>query len=172
MPDPSFSSLYVVPDFPSMLFSYLFPTSLPLAILFPRLYLAVALILLVVPVLGGEFSANSCDSRRLSCLEVTRGLGQNGRNFSCNVGAPQLIGIFVTPPSCESTQLCGFAISSTLLVMVHAMNLLPSPHLPPIHLLPSIIPIIGRMGGRPARDVQHSSFHQHLTHRHILHPYP
>jgi hypothetical protein len=42
-------------------------------------------ILLVVSVVGGEFSAHSCNSCHLSCLEVTRGLGENGRNFWCNI---------------------------------------------------------------------------------------
>jgi len=81
VPDPSFSSLYVVSDFPSMLFSYLFRTSLPLPFLFLRLYLVVWYVLLVVPVLGGEFSAHHCNSCHLSYLKVTTGLGENGRNF-------------------------------------------------------------------------------------------
>ena len=73
MPNPSFSSLYVVSDFPSMLFLYLFTTSLPLSFSFLRLYSVVWLILLIVSVVGGEYSAHSCDSCRLSCVEVTRG---------------------------------------------------------------------------------------------------
>ena len=68
----------------------------------------------------GEFSARSCSCHRLSCLEVTRGLRENGRNFSCNVGATQPIGIFLPPPSCKSTQLCRFEI------------LLPSPNPTPL----------------------------------------
>ena len=110
MLDPSFSSLYVVPGFPSMLFSYLSTTSLLLPLLFLRLYSVVWHILLVVSVVGGEFSAHSCNSCHLSCLEVTRGLGQNGRNFWCNKGATQPIGIFLPPPSRNSMQLCGFGI--------------------------------------------------------------
>jgi len=80
VPDPSFSSLYVVPDFPSMLLSYLFTTSSPLPLLFLRLFSVVWRIMLVVPVVGGEFSAHSCNSCCLSYLGVTRGLGENGRN--------------------------------------------------------------------------------------------
>jgi len=110
MPDPSFSSSYVVLDFPSMFFSYLFTTSLPLPVLFPCLYLAVRYILLVVPVFSGEFSAHSYNSHCLSCLEVTRGLGENSMNFWCNMGATQPIGIFLPQPSRKSTQLCGFDI--------------------------------------------------------------
>ena len=81
VPDPSFSSLYVVPDIASMHFSYLFTTSLPVPCLFLCLYSVVWQILLVVPVLSGVFSANSCNSCRLSCLEHTGRLGENGRNL-------------------------------------------------------------------------------------------
>ena len=146
MPDPSFSTLYVVPDIPTMLFSYLFTTSSPLPLLFLRLYSVVCDILLVVPVLGGEFSAHSCNSCHLSCLEVTRGLGENGRNFSCNVGATLPIGIVLPPPSHESTQFCGFAIFPTLFVMVHAMDLLPSPLSFPLH--PSCPSLFGQVACR------------------------
>jgi hypothetical protein len=108
VPDPSFSSLYVVPDFPSMLFSYLITTSLTLPLLFLRLYSVVWRIMLIVPVVGGEVSAHSCNSCRLSCLEVTRGLWENGGNHLYNVGATQPIGIFLPPPSRKSMQLCRF----------------------------------------------------------------
>ena len=69
--DPSFSSPYVVLHFPSMLFSNLFTTSSLLPLLFLRLYLVIWHILFVIPVLGGEFSAHSCNSHRLSSVEVT-----------------------------------------------------------------------------------------------------
>ena len=169
MPDLSCSSLHVVPDFPSMLFSYLFTTSSPLPLLFVRSYSVVWQNLLVVPALGGEFSAHSCNSCRLSCLEVTRGLGENGRNFLCNVGATQPIGIFLSPPSRKSTQLCGFAIFSTLFVMVHAIDLLHTPISVPLH--PSFPSLFGRVVclyrvcGVPL-------IHYFLSHRHILRPYP
>jgi len=125
VPDPSFSSLYVVSNFPSMLFSYFSTTSLLLPLLFSCLNSAVGSILLIVHVLRGEFSSHPCSSHRLSSLEVTRGLGENGNNFLCNVGATQPIGIFlplpsrksmqmcvfhILPPSRNSTQLCGFSI--------------------------------------------------------------
>ena len=80
MPDPSLSSLYVVSGLPSMLFSYLSTTSLLLSVQCPHLYWVVGHILLIVPVLGCESSIQSCSSYRLSCLEVTRGLGENGTN--------------------------------------------------------------------------------------------
>ena len=81
MPDPSFSCLYVVPDFPRIFFSYSITTSLPLNLLFPGIFLMIGNNLFLVPVQGGEFSAHCCDSRRLSCLEVTRGLGENSSNL-------------------------------------------------------------------------------------------
>jgi hypothetical protein len=93
-----------------MLFSYLFTTCLPLPLLFLRLTSVVWHILLVVPVSSVEFSADSCSRCRLSCLMVTRGLGENGRNFECIVGATQPIGIFLPPPSHKFTQLGRFNI--------------------------------------------------------------
>ena len=93
-----------------MLFSYLSTTSSLLPLLFLRLYLVDWHILLVVSVVGGQFSAHSCNSCRVSCLEVTRGLGENGWNFCCNMGATQPIGIFLPPPSRNSMQLCGIDI--------------------------------------------------------------
>ena len=146
MLDPSFSSLYVVPGFPSMLFSYLSTTSLLLPLLFLRLYSVVWHILLVVSVVGGEFSAHSCNSCRLSCLEVTRGLGENGRNFWCNMGATQPIGIFLPPPSRDSTQLCGFDIlplsrNSTSIVWLRYLQLFSSWSMQWISSLPPFFPL-------------------------------
>jgi hypothetical protein len=110
VPDPSFSSLYVIPSFPSMHFSYLSTTSALLPILFLHLYSVVWHIYLVLPVVRGEFSAHSCNSCRLSCLDVKRGLGENSRNLLCNMGATQPIEIFLPPPWRKSTQLHGFDI--------------------------------------------------------------
>jgi len=110
VPDLSFSSLYVIHGLPSMLSSYLSTTSSLLPLLFLCLHSVIWRISLIVPVPGGEFSADSCNIRRLSCLEVTKWLGENGRNFLCHVCATQPIGIFLPPPGRESTQLCGFGI--------------------------------------------------------------
>ena len=110
VPDCSVSSHYVVPDIPCMRFSYFFTTSLLLPLLISCLCSAVGHILLSISVLGGESSAESCNSRRLSCLEVTRGSGENGNHVWCNVGATQPIGIFLPPPSCKSAQLYGLDI--------------------------------------------------------------
>jgi len=93
-----------------MLFPYLFTTSSPLPLPLLRWNSVFWHILFIVLVVGGEFSAHSCTSCRLSCVEVTRGLGENGRNFLCNMGATQPIGIFLPPPSHKFTQLCGFNI--------------------------------------------------------------
>jgi len=147
------SSLYVVPDFPSMLFSFLSTTSSLLPLLCLRLHSVIWCILCIVPVLGGEFSASSCNIRCLSCLEVTRGLRENCRIFWCNMGATQPIRIFHPPPSPKSTQLCGFAIFSTLFVMVHAMDLLPYLLRPSCLPPPSVFAIIVWMGGLAALDV-------------------
>lgn len=46
----------------------------------------------------------------LSCLEVTRGLEENSRNVSCNVGATEPIVIFLCSPSHKSTQYFEFDI--------------------------------------------------------------
>jgi hypothetical protein len=73
VPDPSFLSVYVGPDFPSMLFSYLFTTSPPLPLQIPHLFWEVWLMLLDVPVVRGEYSAHTCNNCRLSCVELTRG---------------------------------------------------------------------------------------------------
>jgi len=142
-----------------MLFLYLFTTSLPLSFSFLRLYSVVWLILLIVSVVGGEYSAHSCDSCRLSCVEVTRGWGENGRNFWCNMGATQPIGIFLPPSSRNFTPFCGFAIFWNLFVMVHAMELLASCLLPTSSLPPqSIFPIIVWMDGLPGPDVLCSTY--------------
>jgi len=93
-----------------MLFSYLFTTSSPIPLLFLHLNSVVSHSLLIVPVVGGECFSHSCNSCRLSCVEVTRGLVENGRNFWCNIGATQPIGIFLPPPTCISTQLCALDI--------------------------------------------------------------
>ena len=105
MPDPSFSSLYEVPDFPSTLILDLYTTSSSLPILVSCVHLAIGHIFHVVAVLGGEFSAHSCCSDCLPCLKVTNRSGENGRNFWCNVGATQPIGIFLHPPSCKTTAI-------------------------------------------------------------------
>ena len=86
MPDPSFSNLHVVPNFPSMLSSYILATSLILHFLVHGLDSAVEGILLIVPDHSGEFATHSRNDGQLPCLEVTTGLGEDCRNFSCNVG--------------------------------------------------------------------------------------
>jgi len=156
-----------------MLFSYLFTTSSPLPLLIFCLYSEVWHILLVVPVVGDDFSAHSCYSCRLFCFQVTRGLGENGRNFSCNVGATQLIRIFLPPPFCKSTQLCGFDIlppsrNANQLCGFGTFNsfrhgpcngspIFP-PDSPPFLPPPSVFPIIVWMGGLLALDVQRSIY--------------
>jgi len=183
VPESSFSSISVGPDFPSMLFSYLFTTSSPLPLLFLRMYSVVWHILLLVPVVGGEFSAHSCKSCCIPCLEVTRGLGENGRNFQCNVGATQPIQIFLPPPSRKSTQLyifnilpsfhnstklCGFGIFNSFCHgPCNGSDHFP-PSSPPFLPPPSVFPIIVWTGDLPARHVQRS------TYRLVLYspPYP
>ena len=136
MSDPSFSSLYVIPNFPSMLFSYLFTTCSPLPFLFPCLYSADGGILLIIPVLSGEFSTHNRNSHRVSCLEVTRGLGQNGRNFSCDVGATQPIEIFL--PLCLAISRNGVDLIFSDSFLYSPWNgTLPFPHSSP-HSSPSI----------------------------------
>jgi len=169
-PDPSFSSLYVVPDFPSMHFWYFFTTSLLLPLLFPCLYSAVGCIALIIHVLGVEISTHSCDSCCLLCLEVTRGLGENGSNFLCNMGATHPIGIFHHPPSQLSMQLCGFDILSPShnsylqFFLLSSMPWISSlPHFfPPLLLPPSVNPIIACRGCLRAPNVQ-SSLHPLAT---------
>jgi len=139
---------------------------------FPHLYSAVGHILVVIPVLGGQFSAHSCNSHDLYFLAVTPGSGKNGRNFSCNMGATQPIRIFHPLPSHKSTQLCGFAIFSTHVIMLHAVDLLPSSLPPPFHLPPSVFFIIVWMGGQPALNVWHSMHPVAVSSHQILCPYP
>jgi len=79
-------------------------------------------------------------------------------NCSCNMGVTQPIGIFLPAPSRESTTLCGFGVLSSLFVMVHAMDLLTSPHHPPFLLPPSVFPIIVWTGGLLAPDVRRSIY--------------
>jgi len=110
VPNDSVCSFDVVPGFPSMLFSDPCTTSSHLRFLFRHLYLVVWHILFIVSVLGGELSAHCCNSRCLSCLEVTRALGENGRNFKYKVGATKPMGIILPPRSHKSTQLCCFDI--------------------------------------------------------------
>jgi len=124
---------------------------------FPCLYPAVGYISLVVPVLGGEFSAHFCNSHCLSCLEVTKGLGENGTNFFCHMGATQPIGIFLPTPSCKSMQLCGFDIlplfNSFCCSPVNGSP--PFPSSSPLFLPPrSIFPIVVWMCGLPAPDMR------------------
>lgn len=79
--DSSVSSSYMVPNFPCMLFSYLFTTSSPLTILILRKYWVFWEIFLIVPVPSAEFSAHTSNRCSLSSLDVTRGFGDDGRNF-------------------------------------------------------------------------------------------
>jgi hypothetical protein len=58
VPNPSCSSLFEVLGFPSILCWYLSTTALPLALFILRLHLVVWQIMLVIPVVGGEFSAH------------------------------------------------------------------------------------------------------------------
>jgi hypothetical protein len=58
VPNLSFSSLYVVSSFPCILFSYLSTTSALLPFLILHLHSVVWNIMLVVPVLSGEFSVH------------------------------------------------------------------------------------------------------------------
>jgi len=75
---------------------------------FPSCTLKLGISSLSFRVLSGEFSAHSCHSCCLSCLEVTRGIGENSRNFSYHVGATQPIQNYLPSPSCEYMQLCRF----------------------------------------------------------------
>jgi len=181
--DTSFSSLYVVPGFPSMLFSYLSTNSLLLPLLFLCWYSVVWHILLVVSIVCGEFSAHSCNSCRLSCLEVTRGLGENRRNLWCNMGATQPIGIFLPPPSRNATQLCGFDIlplsyNSTPIVWLRYLPLFSSWSMQWISSLPPFFPFHPSFPSLFGRVVcWHRMYgvpliHLFLTPRHILRPYP
>ena len=182
VPDPSISSLFVVPDFPSMLFSYLFTTSSPLPLLLLCLYLVVWHILLIVPVLSGVFSVHSCNSHHLTCLEVTRGLGDNGRSFLCNVGATQPIGIFLPPPSCKSTQLSGFDIlpPSRNSTQSCGFGIINSFHYGPCNGSPPFPPSSPSLSfpslfGRVVCWLQMCSvplIYKLLTPHRILHPYP
>jgi len=113
-PISSFSSLYAVPHFTSMTFSYPCTTCLLLPLRFPCLHWAVGHISCIVPVVGSGPSAHSLNGHRLSCLEATGGYGENGRNFWCNVGATQPRGICLPPPFRESTQMCGFDIFNSV----------------------------------------------------------
>jgi len=161
--DPTFPNLSVVSGFHNMLFSCFLMTSWLLPLCFFHLHSVVSHILLIICVLGCGFSTHSCNCCRVSCPKVTRGLGANGRNVWCNMGATQPIWIFLPPPSLESTQLCGFAIFSTRFIILHAINLLPSTllslFLPPLSVLPKVVWI----GGLPAPNEQHSTY--------LLHPY-
>jgi len=114
VPNPSFSSLNVVHDFPSILFLYPFTTCLVLPDHLIGLNSVVGHVLLLGPVLGGAFSGHTFDTYHHSCLKVARGLGENCRNFWCNVGATQPLGIYLPPPSHKSTQLYGFSIFNSV----------------------------------------------------------
>ena len=156
MRDPSFSSLYVVPDFPSMLFSYLFTTSSPLHLLFLRMYSVVWYIVLVVAVLGGEFCAHSCLCCRLSYLEVTSGLGENCRNFLCNMGATQPKEYFFPLHLANPCNHVNLRYSQ--LFLLWSMQWISSiPPFPPFLPPGSVFPIIVWMGDLPAPGVQHST---------------
>jgi len=109
-PIPDFSTLYAVPDFTTLLFSYLSTTSSHDRHLYSCMYLAVRCISHIVPVPGGELSACWCNSHCQFCFEVTSVKGENVRNFRCNVGATHPIRIFLPAPSRLSTPLWGFDI--------------------------------------------------------------
>jgi hypothetical protein len=123
--------------------------------------------MIVVSVVGDECSAVSRGSCRLSCLEVTRVVGESGRNVLCNVGVTQPIGIFLPPPSGNSMQLCGFHIlpqyrKTTSIVCHLYLQLFWSWSMqwsPPVPLLPAqfVFPIIVWTCGLPALNVQHST---------------
>ena len=132
MPNSSFSNLYVVPHFSSICFTYLLTTSLLVTLCFPYLYSMVRHILLIVSVLRLERSGHPNNSHHRLYLKVTRGLGVNDWNFWSNMGATQPMGIYLPPPSCMSTQLCGFNIFNSFII-VHAMHLLPCPLVHPHH---------------------------------------
>jgi hypothetical protein len=80
VPNPTVSSLQMVPNFASLLFWYLFTTSLPPPFLFLGLFLVVHHILVIVPILGWIFLAHTSYSCSHYCLEVTGGLRDNGRH--------------------------------------------------------------------------------------------
>jgi hypothetical protein len=109
----SFSSLYVVPDFPSMLFSYYFTTSLPLPLHILSQSSVHWYIGLVIPVLGCEFSGHHLNSRRLSYTMVTKEYVENLPKFSCKVGATQRNGIFLPVRFRKSMQWCEFCICNS-----------------------------------------------------------
>jgi len=137
------------------------------------MYSVVLHSLLVIPVVGGEFSAHSCNSYCLSCLEVTSEFRENGMNFQCNVGATQPLRIDPLPPSRKFTQLGGCNIfhasrDSTRLCGCRILNsfcygpCIGCPHSPPSTPLflppPSVFPIIVWTGGLPAPAVQCSTY--------------
>jgi len=110
VPDHSFASLYVVSGFPSTLFSYLSTTFSLLCLLFLLLHSVIWCISLMVPLLSSEFCAHYCNCCLITWLKVTRGQWENGRNFLCDMGATQPIGIFLPPASRKSTPLHRFNI--------------------------------------------------------------
>jgi len=136
-----------------MLNSYLSTISLHLPLLCLHLYLAVWHIVQVMPGLCGEFFADFCNSGCHSGLEVTRGYGEHGRNFWCNMGGTQQVGVFLHPPFLNSTQLCEFAIFPALFIMVHVMDFLAAPIVSPVLRPLSVFPIIIWRGGLLAPDV-------------------
>jgi len=157
--DPSFSTTYVVPGIPSVLFLYLSASFSLLCLLSVRLDSVDWHILLIVAVLSCEFSFHSCNRGPVSWLAVTRWSRENGRNC-WYVGATQPIGIFLPPLFGKPTQLCRFALFPTLFVMVHAIDLLPSPWHSPFLVPPCVFPIIVWMGRLPELDVRCSTHPQ------------
>jgi len=158
VPDHSFSSLNVVPSFPCMLFLNLTTTSSLLSPIILCFYRVVGNVMIIIRVLGGDCSAHPCNGRRHSGLKFTRGLGEDGRTFSYNMGVTQQIEIFHPPSSRKYTQFCAFGIFSTIVIVLHSMDLLPSPHLPSFLPLAFVSPTIACTGGLLAPDVRRSTY--------------
>jgi len=148
---------------------------------YPCVYSDVGGNLVVVPVLGGEFSAHFYNTFWFTYLKVTRCLQQSGRLFWCNVSWTQPIEILLVSPSCKSTQLCGFTsptlshkftqlwgydilpplYSSTQCCGMGIFNSLcygPFSYYPPFQFDGFINHMIFWMGGLVAPDVQYSIF--------------
>lgn len=141
----------MVPNFTSLPISYLITTSLHIAIEFALIYLAVVNNMLIISVVGGEYSTHSCSRCELFYLQVTRGLGETGSNFLCNMDTTQPIEILLPPQSYQTTQLCAVDIFYTIYYG-------PFNRSPPFPLQSSptaIIPLIAFAGGPPAQDALH-----------------
>lgn len=110
----AFSSLIVVPNFPSMLFSYLFTPFSLFPLVFPQWSLAAGYNMIQVLVLGMEFSSHFSESPYLSYVMVARGLGENGRNGQCNICATQPKGRFCPPPSYKINKIVSVQYSPSI----------------------------------------------------------